>query len=288
MGRFRQGWELVKQSFQILKSDKQLMLLPAVSGISCLLVSCLILLGGGLSGFLIIHYTDWESPSWLDSFLIWTAVFVFYLVNYFIIVFFNVALISAASERLAGRHAILRDAVAMAWERKDKVVQWALLAATVGVFLRMIESRLSVVGLFITRLLGAAWALASYFVAPVLVFEDLGPTDALKRSAQIFRNTWGEGLVSQFTMAPIFLLLGLAGFAVWFVVMIASRATGLYLYIDTAFLFLYFIALAIGNAAVQGIFIAALYQFAITKTVPPGFAPVNFSMAWGQKKKKLW
>jgi hypothetical protein len=286
MERIRRGWELLKQSFAILKSDKQLLLLPVASAISCVLASGLILGVGGLSAFLVVYHTNWESSSWLNSVLIWGAIFVFYLVNYVVIVFFNVALITAASERLAGRPATLHGGVARAWERKRKVVQWALLAATVGVILRMIESRVGVIGRLITKLLGAAWVLASYFVIPILVFEDLGPVDALKRSARIFRETWGEELFSQFTMGLMFVLLGLAGFGVWFEAMTAGRGTGLY--VGTVLLFLYFVALGAANAALQGIFTAALYQFATTKAAPPGFAAANFSMAWGPKKKKLW
>ncbi|MGC1989134.1 MAG: DUF6159 family protein, partial [Candidatus Acidiferrales bacterium] len=175
MGRIRLGLDLMKQSFAILKSDKQLMLLPFASVISCVLASGLVLGVGGLSAFLVVFHTNWESSSWLNSVLIWGAILVFYVVNYVVIVFFNVALISAVSERLAGRPATLRGGVARAWERKNKVVQWAFLAATVGVILRMLESRLGVIGRLITKVLGAAWALASYFVAPVLAFEDLGP-----------------------------------------------------------------------------------------------------------------
>ncbi len=228
MGSFRRSWELMKESFAILKSDKQLMLLPTVSGICCIFVSSLIMLSSGLSVFLIIRYTDWKSPHWLDSLLIWTAVFVLYLVNYIVIVFFYVALIAAASERLASRSATLRGGVAMAWRRRGKVVQWAVLAATVGVILQMIGSRLGVVARLVTKLLGAVWELASYFVAPVLIFEDLGPVDALKRSARIFREAWGEQIVSQFSMGAIFMLFGLAGFGVWFVVMTSTGTMGLY------------------------------------------------------------
>ncbi|MGA8871126.1 MAG: DUF6159 family protein [Candidatus Acidiferrales bacterium] len=283
MERFKRTWELMKQSFAVLRSDKQLMLLPVASGICCLLVSGLLLLGGGLAVSAVALHTSWESPSWLNSVFIWTAILVFYLANYLVIVFFNVALISAASERLAGRPATLRGGLAKAWERKGKVAQWALLAATVGVILRMIENRLGGIGRLVTKLLGAAWALASYFVAPVLAFEGLGPVDALKRSAALFRETWGEELVSQFGIGLVFVLLAVVGVGAWFAALIVGRGTGFY--INAALLVLYLLALGVGNAAIEGVFTAALYRFATTKTVPPDFVGVNFSMAWGPKKK---
>ena len=51
---------------------------------------------------------------------IWLGLFLFYLVNYFVIVFFNVALMSAATELLAGRPATLRGGLSVAWARKEK------------------------------------------------------------------------------------------------------------------------------------------------------------------------
>jgi len=45
MGRFSRSWDLVGESFTILWADKQLMLFPVLSGISCMIVT--LLLGAG-------------------------------------------------------------------------------------------------------------------------------------------------------------------------------------------------------------------------------------------------
>jgi len=71
----------------------------------------------------------------------WVGLFLFYLTNYFVIVFFNVALVSVADSRLAGGHATINDGLELAWQRKGKIFQWALFSATVGIVLRMIEER---------------------------------------------------------------------------------------------------------------------------------------------------
>ena len=102
--------------------------------------------------------------------------FLFYLANYFVIVFFNVALVSAASSRLAGGHATINDGLEAAWQRKGRILQWAFLSATVGTFADDRE-RAAWLGRIVRRivigLVGMAWTLASYFVVPVLVAEDL-------------------------------------------------------------------------------------------------------------------
>jgi TatD family hydrolase len=68
------------------------------------------------------------------------------------------------------------------------IFQWALLAATVGIILKMIEGRSSIIGKLVAGLIGLAWTLASFLVVPILAFEELGPFEALSRSAELFRH----------------------------------------------------------------------------------------------------
>jgi hypothetical protein len=284
MDRIIRSWELVKQSFFILKSDKQLAWLPVISAISCLLVTGVTVLWGWFSFGTEIGRALATGVSWRPRpGILWLALLVFYLVNYFVIMFFNVALISAASERLVGRPATVMGGLSRAWERKGKILEWAFLAATVGVILKMVEERVGVLGRLITKIIGVAWALASYFVAPILAFEGLGPIDALKRSAKLFRENWGEDLVGNFSISLIFMLLALAGTGVWVVAVIAGGMWGLV--VGSALLLFYLLGLGVVGAAVQGIFAAALYRYALTKSAPPGFSLTNFSMAWKRKSK---
>ena len=285
MGRIRRSWELVKQSFAILKSDKELAVLPVLSAISCLLVSAFVILGGTAVLWPEIHSaTEAGLRFQPNGQLLFPAIFAFYLVNYLVIVFFNVALVSAASERLAGRPATLRDGLNKAWERKGKILEWALLAATVGMLLKLIEQRSGLIGNIIAKLIGVAWTLASYFVAPILAFEGLGPIGALKRSAEIFSKTWGEEIVGRVSISAIFGLALLAGVPVCVAGMYLGGMPGLW--IGVGVWVLYFLALSVVGSALQGIFTAALYQYATTNTAPPEFSAGTLSSAWGPKKRK--
>ena len=287
MDRFSRSWELVKQSFAILKSDKELALLPVASAICCVLVSAMVIFGSWMPVWTEMRAAQAAGVQWRPEFAtIWLGLFLFYLVNYFVIVFFNVALMSAATELLAGRPATLRGGLTVAWERKGKILQWALLAATVGMILKMIEERVGLLGRIIVRFVGVAWALASYFVAPVLAFENLGPMDALKRSAKLFRETWGEAVISRVSVSFFFGMLMVPGFVLWYFV-VKSGSGAAEIALATLAVGVYAIALSVTSAALQGIFTAALYQYAATKTVPPGFDPDSFAMAWTPKEKKF-
>lgn len=51
------------------------------------------------------------------------------------------------------------------------------------------------------------WTLATFLIVPVLVVEDVGPVDGLKRSTTLLKRTWGEQIAGN---AGIGLVTGLA------------------------------------------------------------------------------
>jgi hypothetical protein len=283
MGKFSRSWELVKQSFAILRSDKQLMLFPVLSAISCLFVTVLIATGGTLlllpsRAAALASGEPWH-PNQSPLFLV--GMFTLYVANYFVIVFFNVALVGVANSRLMGGSWTFRDGIELAWARKGTILQWALVAATVGMILRTLEERLGLLGRIIMRIIGIAWALACYFVVPVLAFEDLSPIEAVKRSSKLFRDTWGEKVIGGFSFSLVSFLLMLPAFGLFFAAIFLGGIKGLLL--GSAFLVLYMLMLSVIMSAVQGIFNAALYRYACFKQVPPAFDAQLVTSAWRPK-----
>src|SRR5713101_2500518 len=283
MGKFSRSWELVKQSFAILRSDKQLMLFPVLSAIACLLVTAIIATGGAV--LMVPAMTSAAAagerfnPNQSPVFLL--GMFSLYVANYFVIVFFNVALVGVANSRLMGGTWTFRDGIELAWARKGTIFQWALVAATVGVILRTLEERMGLIGRIIMRIIGVAWALACYFVVPVLAFEDLTPIAAVKRSSKLFRDTWGEKVIGGFSFGLVSFVLMLPGFGLWFVAIVLGGIKGLVL--GFALLVLYLLMLSVMMSAVQGIFNAALYRYACFKQVPPAFDAELVTSAWAPK-----
>lgn len=282
MGKIAITWELAKQSFKVLRSDKQLMLLPILTAISCIVVTVVMAAGGGLALYPQIKAAEAAGTAWhAGSTMTLLGLFMFYVANYYVIVFFNTALVGAASIRMEGGTPTLKEGLSLAWERRGVILQWAILAATVGLVLKLIEERVKLVGQIVTRLIGVAWTLASYFVVPVLTFEELGPVDALKRSASLFAKTWGEEVVAGFSFGLIFFLLGMAGILLPIMGSMLLGATGVL--VGLVLMGIYLLLLAVVSAAVHGIFMAALYRYANQGEVPPGFRRENFSMAWQTK-----
>jgi len=283
MGKFSRTWQLVKQSFVILRSDKQLMLFPILSAISCLIVTAIIATGGTLLMMPSITSAaasgERFQPNHSPMFLV--GMFTMYVANYFIIVFFNVALVGVANSRLMGGNWTFRDGMELAWARKGTILQWAFVAATVGMILRTLEERMGLIGRIVMRIIGIAWTLACYFVVPVLAFEDLSPVAAVKRSSKLFRDTWGEKVIGGLSFSLVSLVLMLPGFGLWFVAIVLGGIKGLLG--GFALLILYILMLSVMMSAVQGIFNAALYRYACFKQVPAAFDADLVKSAWAAK-----
>ncbi|HET9178781.1 MAG TPA: DUF6159 family protein [Terriglobia bacterium] len=282
MGKISNSWELVKQSFAVLRQDEELMLLPVLSAISCVAVTLSLLAGSGLFYYPQIKAAIAQQAGWRPSnYLIAGAMFIFYLANYFVIVFFNTALVSAASIRLEGGDPTVRGGLRAAWSRLGVIFKWALLAATVGMVLRMIEERSSLIGRLVVGLLGLAWTLGTFLVVPVIAFENLGPIAALHRSVELFRKNWGEEAVGSFSFGLIFTLLAVPG--ILLPILGGSFAGGFGVILGSCLMVIYFIFLSILSASTHGIFLAALYRYATTGEVSPGFGPNRLSSAWQPK-----
>ena len=287
MGKFSRSWELVKESFGILRSDKQLMLFPILSSAACLIVTIIIGTGGTLLSMPAMAAAAASGEKWTPAMspFFYPGLFALYVANYFVIVFFNVALVGVANSRLVGGTWTFRDGLELAWARKGTILQWALVAATVGVILKSLEERLGLLGRLIMRIIGVAWALACYFVVPVLAFEDLTPIEAVKRSSKLFKETWGEKVVGGFSFSLVFFVLALPGiglFVAGFVFGVATGSPSAFL-LALGLMIVYLLLLSVVSSAVQGIFNAALYRYACFKQVPPAFSNELITQAWAPK-----
>ena len=213
MGKITRTWSLMSECWQVLKQEKSLLVFPLISGICCLLV---------LASFAVpIFLTGaWHPPSrnamTVQQIAYYGTLFAFYAANYFIVVFFNAAMVACAAIRLGGGTPKVGDGLRAAAARLPVIAGWALVSATVGMFLRFIEDRSDKIGQIVAGLLGTAWTVVSFLVVPILVIENKGPIEALKDSANLLRRTWGEQLISNFSFGLIFFVLSIPAFALIF------------------------------------------------------------------------
>lgn len=260
-GRISNSFALVKASANVLKQDKELLVFPLMSAIATILVVAsfiapIFMIGPEIFG-------DGEEVSYAA----YALGFAFYVVQYTVIFFFNAALVGAALIRLDGGDPTVSDGLAIASKRMGSIIGYAVIAATVGMILRAIQERAGFVGRIVTGLIGMAWTLTTYLTVPILVTKNIGPIDAVKESAAIFRRTWGEQVVGNFGMGLAVFLMGvswtLVSCALIFFSIGVLGSMPLTL-LAVATMVLGYILLALFASALNGIYTAALYRFAMT------------------------
>jgi hypothetical protein len=251
------SWELAKGSFRVLRSDKELLIFPFLSFIALVIVSISFFLPfvwvGGIA----------SAQSGETNIASYVVAFFFYVVSYTVTFFFQTALVGAAMIRLDGGDPTFGEGLRIALARLPKIIVYAVIAATVGMILRWISERAGIVGQLLGGILGFAWSVATFLVVPVLVVENVGPFEAIKRSTGYLKRTWGEQLIGNVGIGLVFGLLTMlvifVGGALLFFLFQASVTLGL---IGVVALILLVGVLALIGSALSGIFTASVYRYA--------------------------
>lgn len=279
--RFQRSVELAKQSWAVLKTDKELLLIPIVGFVVTVLVG--ILAGAGI--FLTLHETTQLTTSSVSGSYQATTLeptpFTFvvgavglYLLT-FVSIFFSAVLVAGAYERLTGGDPTLGSAFSRAASRLPQIMGWTVLAGTVNLVIQQIESR-GIAGAVIGGLFDAAWRIATWLAIPVIVIEGNGPWSSLKRAASLFKQTWGENLIAQAGFGVIGFLAFLPGILL---------AVGLGALVPVAGVLLGVIWLCVVAtvlSALTGIFKTALYLYA-TGHQNPWFDQQLMAASFGPK-----
>jgi hypothetical protein len=276
--RLTRSFRLVCDSWGVLRSNKRLMIFPILSGLATIFVVLSFVLPLFLARDELAQMT--EMPWWG-----YVILFAFYVCNYFVIIFFNAALVSCALMKFNGQEPTIGDGLAAAGRRLPQIFAWALVSATVGMILNAIENAHEKAGQWISAILGTAWTALTYFVVPVIVVEQTGPIQGIKRSTSILKKTWGEAIVGHFGIGlfsfllfiPIILLLMATGY-VWTEM---GESAGIVLAVIT---FAAFVLWAAFTSALSGIYLSALYQYAAHERVPEGFSQETLGDAFYGKK----
>lgn len=259
MGRLARSWELIKASWAVLQADKELLIFPIVSTIAVLTVSVTFAVPMFLTGMF--------EPGFVNGGTIPVAGilfgFAFYAVQYTVIFYCNSALVGAAMIRLKGGDPTIGDGFRIANRHFASIVGYALLAATVGVILRNIAQR-GVIGRIVASVFGLGWNIATFLAVPVLVVEGVGPIEAVKRSTQLLKKTWGEQLIGNLGLGAVFVLVTIGGvvmFAGALALAIPTESAPVIVGVVAVFVVAAMLLGLVGSA-LSAIYTAAVYRYA--------------------------
>ena len=244
------GWTLSMNSLKVLKANKQLIIFPILSGLSMVLI-----IGSFVVGMLASSGWDIENIGEQSKTFNYIAGFLFYVVNYFVVVFFNTALVDCTRDYFNGEVPSIQKGLRFSMSRLGAIFTWSLFAATIGFGLKLLQENLGWLGKIITGIIGIVWSIATFFVVPIIAYENLNPLQAVKRSTLLMKEKWGESLGSTFSFG----LLRLLAFIIiclplFFLGLLINPIAGIILMVLGAFL-----VMAVSSAA-QTIFVSAVYQ----------------------------
>jgi hypothetical protein len=282
LARLSRSWRLFKASASVLMQDQELLLFPLIS----LAAMVVLVLSFATPAIGIAFMGGFEPHAGAGKRIaVYVLGFAFYFSQYFIMFFFNTALVGAAMVRLGGGKPTFRDGLRIATSRVGAIAGYALIAATVGLILRLIQERVGFIGRIIVALLGLAWTVATYLVVPVLAAREVSALDAVKESAKLIKTTWGENVIGRMGLGAVFSLVFLAVVGLGILMVVAAAMTHSVAAIVVALLAVILMLGITGlvHTALTGIYSAALYRWATTGEDTMGFEPESLRLAFAPK-----
>jgi len=169
----------------------------------------------------------------------------------------------------------------MAWARRRTIIGWTLFCVFGLLFLVPLGRtlpRIPILGPHLGKLflivMGVTWALVTFLVVPVIVFEEQPNIWAcLRRSEELFRRTWGEQIVGRGSVLVFMYVIA----AIIIIPLIVAKHSGL-VTVSTqqvmvgVFALSIFPVLAAFSVAIQSIFGAVCYSYAVTGMLPQEFS----------------
>lgn len=281
--KFARSYRIFTESLAVLKQDKELLIFPLLSGIFSIIAFSMMVGVGWFSGFFtrLMHSGD---ASFVTNLIGYVASFVWYFISWFIVIFFNVALIHCAKIRLDGGDPTVRDGLSASMQHLGRIATWAAISATVGLILDAVRKKGedNWVVKILAGLIGAAWSIATFFIIPVMIFENRSIINSIKRSVQIVKKTWGESLVGAGGIGLFTSVLMLPAFLIVILSMIIGKSAVIIIP-AIALAVLWLIVVACISSALNSIYITSLYVYATENRVPAGFAPGHVSDAFVRK-----
>ena len=275
-GRFSRGLRLVAIGFTMARDEPGLMMVPVVA-----FVVQLVIFGIGVLA-LVPTLRSTDTASGQSAHLSagqWLVLVVAGVLVMFVSVVSHATIIARVMARFHGKSVTNAQAARAALTKSPQLLAWAFINYVVISILRSIGNR-GLIGVLVGALLRAGWMLASFFVVPVILFEDRGAVASIKRSVELCRSRWGENIVGNGA-------LGIIGFAAILLDVAVSVVLGM------VFAPLGAVVGLIGLAAVllvltvaTAAFNAALYWYAVTDQSPGQYSVGDLQSAYRQKGRK--
>jgi len=132
--------------------------------------------------------------------------FIIYFISYFIVLFFNTAIIASVSRILNWQPNTFGDGIKDSMNNLWKIFQWAFVSATVSTILNFLEQN-KTLWKIVSAILWTAWAILSFFSFPMMILKGYWPIEAIKESWKLFKKTWWERAIIYISTGLFFFMI---------------------------------------------------------------------------------
>ena len=195
--RIGRGWRVTKLGMHVVRADPELMAYMLFSAILSIIAAIVLQITTGGLGYFIGGEEGSEGGALVGTFLSYMAIAI-------ITVFWNAAIIASAHERLtAGTNPSFSYGIRQAMKCLPQIVIWGLISGTVGLIISALESAgdsdnplVSLFGMIASWTVKVAWWITTFFVVPMIVLDKISIGESMSKSPELFKQTWGEDVVS--------------------------------------------------------------------------------------------
>ncbi len=281
-GRIRTGRALLQQSVRLLNGNRYLF--------RYMLMTWVVIMAVEIVLFLVIYFAPsillnvyGTGPAW------YPFVFLSYVAIYFLINFYAAALAGNIQDIFRGQRKPYQAYIAATRGKAGPIFVFSVIDAIVGMILRYVVERVRFVGWILVWLLGTVWSLGTMFVLPMIMDMDVSAPQAIKQSVRFFKQTWGEGVTAKVTVnAPLGLITLLLCLVFWPLFIIAMLSGSVPLVITLAFVYVFLqVTIAIIGSFANSVVNIALYYYATTHQVPPGFSADMLNQVFVKRKRRF-
>lgn len=267
VGRLKAGWLLFKESFRFMWADREMLWLPIIAGLAN------ILLVGAIVALIVLASVSIPEAVFEKYPVEYVFIFLLYLAGAFTLSLSQAAVAHFVFVRAHGGDATLMEALKKAFSHWGGLLIWSAITSTVGLVLRAIFERSQLLGKLVAALIGAAWGVLTYFVVPAIVIDQKGPFSSIKKSGLVFKETWGEALVSNISFGVLFMLAHLAALFTAFGVIIFGVIVELMpiVLLGLALIILWVVVFSLVSSSISAVLRTLLYIYATEGTVPANF-----------------
>ncbi|MGK2857360.1 MAG: DUF6159 family protein [Thermoanaerobaculia bacterium] len=277
---FRRSYGIFRQSLAVLAADKEILIFPVLSGIAMIFVFAL-MIGGGFFMGVFRAILESSGQGSMSEILGYVVLFIWYFLSWFVGLFFNVAVIHCAKIRLDGGDPTVADGISASMRHIGRIAAWAAISATVGLIAQILRDKLRGLSWIFVWLGEAAWAVSTFFIVPVMIFEERTILDSIKQSVNLLKKSWGESLVGGGGIGLFVFLLALPG--VLPIILGIAIGNGVAVIAGIAIAVLWWLILACISSALGGIYRAAIYVYATEQRVAPGYSQEYITGAFKHK-----